>query len=173
MLPPPNRTKPTVALTAPPNPRWHLGLDLGQRQDYCALAAVALTWTADGRDPATRQCCLTGNLIIRCLIRFPFGTSYHVLPDLIAGRLAQIDRLPRPHQLSGLPPKDLIIDGNGPGPPVVDSIRARLADRATIRPVISTSGRGQTALHDGYTGLPRPNLISNLMLMMTGGGLRA
>jgi len=36
-------------------PSWYLGFDLGQRQDYTALATTELFWTHTGRDAVTND----------------------------------------------------------------------------------------------------------------------
>jgi len=143
-----------------PEPMWYLALDLGQRRDHSALAALNLRWTAHGRCPVTFEYLFEPNLEIRFLKRFPIGISYEKLYDLLRQRLQQFD--------SAVPARNrqLIIGAGGPGPPIVDRLRRNLSDKVTIKPVIITGGKGANTLSGGYTGLPRRTIIANLQLLM-------
>jgi hypothetical protein len=136
-----------------PEPRYYLGLDLGQRHDHSALAALHLAWTPASQCPLTFARRFQPSLTIASLHRFPLGTDYDELHDLIYRQLARDNR----HQ-------ELIVDAGGPGPPIVDRLRRALDSHITIRPVLITGGKGENTLSGGYIGIPRRTLISTLLL---------
>lgn len=139
--------------TLTPEPRWYLGLDLGQRRDHSALAAVELCWHHRGRCPVTYANLFQPEAAIRSLNRFPLGTSYEDLFQLVSQSLT------RRYQNA-----ELVIDAGGPGPPMVDRLRQTLPNGVNLRPVIITGGKGQNTLTGGYTGIPRRSLLSALLL---------
>jgi len=139
--------------TRTPEPKSYYGLDLGQRKDHSALAALDLTWTRHGHCPVTYAHLYQPSVAIRALVRFPLGTNYDKIHRLVT------DQLDERHY-----PKQLIIDAGGPGPPIVDRFRESLGDSVTIRPVMITGGKGQNTLTGGYTGIPRRTLITTLLL---------
>ena len=143
-----------------PSPFWYLALDIGQRRDHSALAALRLHWTAEGQCAATYEFLFRPHLEIRFLRRFPIGLSYEKLYELLKDRLQDFDpALP-------LKAKQLIIDAGGPGPPLVDRLRAHLSKHIAIKPVIITGGKGANTLTGGYTGVPRRTIVSNLQLLL-------
>lgn len=143
-----------------PEPKLYNGLDLGQRFDHSAIAAVELTWRHRGKDPATYAERWQPQLKITRLERFPVGLDYDELHKIVAASLATEHR-----QL------ELIVDAGGPGPPVVDRLKKSLANNIQLKPVIITGGKGQNTLTGGYTGIPRRSLISTLLMTMTVGSL--
>ena len=148
-------------LTRYPEPKWYLGLDLGQRHDHSALAAIELIWIFRGICRVTYVHHYQPEAVIRSLTRFPLGTCYDELQKIVESRL------------DNLPPskKELIIDAGGPGPPVVDRLRKTLPGNVKILPVIITGGKGINTLTGGYTGIPRRTLITTLLLAMGTGSL--
>lgn len=149
-----------------PKPQWYIGLDLGQRRDYSALACMEITWRNDGRCPVTYEWRFTPTLNLLALDRFPLGTDYEEIPRMLHRRVDQINSLPCAFTHAN-PAKHVIIDGGGPGPPVIDRIRRSMSGLVNVRPVIITAGKGQSTLTGGYTGVPRRSLISNVLLLMS------
>jgi hypothetical protein len=149
-----------------PGLRWYFALDLGQRRDHSALAALSLQWVAHGRCPVTFEYLFEPQLSIRFLKRFAIGLSYENLYELLKDRLQEFD--------STLPveAKQLIVDAGGPGPPIVDRLRRNLSGSVAIRPVIITGGKGANTLSGGYIGLPRRTIVSNLQLLMAANSLK-
>ena len=76
------------------------------------------------------------------------------------------DRLQEFDPALPLKARQLIIDAGGPGPPLVDRLRANLSRHVTIKPVIITGGKGANTLTGGYTGVPRRTIVSNLQLLL-------
>ena len=145
---------------------WYFALDLGQRRDHSALAALFLYWVAHGRCPVTFEYLFEPQLNIRFLKRFPIGISYESLYELLEDRLEEFDpTLPAKS-------KQLIIDAGGPGPPIVDRLRRNLSGSVTIKPVIITGGKGANTLAGGYIGLPRRTIISTLQLLLAANSLK-
>jgi phage FluMu gp28-like protein len=99
--------------------RFYVGLDLGQRRDFTAIAVLHhATRTHEARNPATLAHLTSTALTVRYLERIPLGTLY---PDVVA-RVRQLLNQP---ELKG--PTHLIVDETGVGIPVVDHLRrARL-----------------------------------------------
>lgn len=147
-----------------PHPKWYFGLDLGQRQDYSALVAAGLSWSAQGRNPVTFEYQFEPRLDIRLLKRFPLGISYEDLYNLVNENMRTLT----PANVAS----ELIIDAGGPGPPFVDRLRSNLTMNTSLRPVIITGGKGANTLSGGYTGVPRRSIISNLRLLLAARSLK-
>ncbi|MFN0105311.1 MAG: hypothetical protein ACKV2U_24900, partial [Bryobacteraceae bacterium] len=148
-----------------PKSKWYIGLDLGQRRDFSALACLELSWQNSGRCPVTFEWIFVPSLALLSLDRFPLGTDYEQIPNLLGRRVDHIDAMPRPYD-EAAPAKNVVIDGGGPGPPVIDRIRKKMAKLVTVAPIIITGGRGQSSLTNGYTGVPRRTLISDVLLLI-------
>ena len=149
-----------------PGPLWYLALDAGQRRDHSALAALHLSWTAQGRCPVTYEYLFQPQLEIRFLKRFPIGLSYEKVYQLLRARVQEFDpALP-------LKAKQLIVDAGGPGPPLVDRLRANLSRHINIKPVIITGGKGANTLTGGYTGVPRRTIVSSLQMLLAADTLK-
>ena len=154
-----------------PKPSWQLGLDLGQRLDFSALATTHLTWTEQGRCPVSWEIRRVPTLSLLALDRFPLGTDYEEIPEIVAARAGMIDSAPRAYSVTD-PPKKLIVDAGGPGAPVVDRLRHCLRSRVDLKPVIITGGKLDSPLGKGYEGVPRRMLISTALLMLSNGSLK-
>ena len=154
-----------------PKPAWFLGLDLGQRLDFSALATTQLTWTENGRCPVSWEIRRVPTLSLLALDRFPLGTDYEEIPAMLAARADMIDASPRAYSPTN-PAKHTVIDGGGPGAPVVDRVRRTLGHRLNVKPIMITSGKLESHLGKGYNGVPRRTLISNTLLMLANGSLK-
>jgi hypothetical protein len=128
-----------------------LGLDLGQSQDFTALAAIEKSWGPRPDDP-TRQ---VGFYAVRHLKRWPLKTSYtDITNDLV--RLVQTSPLAWPV---------LTVDKTGVGTAVIDLlVKAQLA--AWIRPVLITGGHQTAAGADGSLHVPKKELVSSLQVVL-------
>src|SRR5687767_11493544 len=69
-------------------PEWVIGLDIGQRRDYSAIAV--LDWAEEGtgrRDPATYEYIRRCNIRLRHAERVHLGTPFHGLVNRISEML--------------------------------------------------------------------------------------
>jgi hypothetical protein len=144
--------------------RWvWIGLDLGQRRDYSAIAVLERVW-----EQATPQEFLRSGVDgrwwfrVRMLERLRLDTPY---PDVVR----------RVKEIAGLPliamGRTVVVDGTGVGPPVVDMLR-RAGMGCSIAPVLITGGdRPSTGLHGGYESVPRSVLLTSLQVLVQQGRL--
>lgn len=134
-------------------PKWYIGLDLGQSQDYTALAVMRALLGADGR-----RAYQVGHLE-----RFRLGTSYVDIVAKVKGLLA------RP-ELGDC--WELIVDRGGVGRGVVDLIRSELAGEARrIKAVTITGGDTDSADPMGYR-VPKRDLVHSLKVLLEGGRIQ-
>jgi hypothetical protein len=127
----------------------YFGLDLGQSQDYSALAVVdrlgddEKTWRFDGVH----------------LQRWPLRTSY---PSIVADVVAMINTLPKDRRGPRKPV--LAIDATGVGAPVVDLFKREKID-ATLEPVQIVGGSTVTD-EDGVKRIPKRDLVSTVQIAL-------
>ena len=136
--------------------RFYIGLDLGQRHDYTALAVITRTdiYHAE-RDAATYERLRTTEFRVRKLARVPLGTEY---PEIVR-RVVRLLRHPEAQNKSSL-----VVDATGVGAPVVDLFkRERLG--AILTPVIITGGENES-LDRGVWRVPKKNLLMGLQVMV-------
>lgn len=127
---------------------FYVGLDLGQSQDYTALAVLERVGCRNGqgrRLPADYHC--------RHLQRWPLGTSY---PDIID----DLDDMVGEKPLRGC---TLVVDGTGVGRAVVDELRRKKMP-VTLKPVLITSGHN-ASFDKGYHHVPKKELASTLVVL--------
>jgi hypothetical protein len=129
--------------------RYFTGLDLGQAQEFTALAVHECTRTWDSRDDEAVH-----SYAVRHLERFLLGTPYAA----IAGRVAGL------FDSSPLRDSTLALDATAVGKPVIDLFRADV--RAHLVPVTVTGGH--QALRDGKGGwlVPKKELVSALQILL-------
>lgn len=153
-----------------PSPKWHLGLDLGERQDHSALVVLDTIWEQKGRCHETYGYKFAPVLTIRSMERFPLNTGYQNVPRIVGDRVRQIEE----RQRTSYQPADieLIVDAGGPGGPMVDMLRATAPNNVKVLPVMITSGAAESSLSGGFHGVPRRDLITRLIQMMTSGCLQ-
>jgi len=138
-----------------------LGLDLGQRVDYTAMALVTPVVEADG--PAGYLPFLQPTVerlrVVR-LERLPLGTRYRE----VVRRVREVTSLP---EFAGC---EVVADATGAGMPVVEMLQdANL--KASIVPVTITSG-GSARRDDGVWHVPRRDLLGKLVVEFEQGRLR-
>src|SRR5262245_996770 len=127
------------------------GLDLGQAQDFTALAVQEQTRAPDPENPDARA----RSYPCRHLERFPRGTPYTEIAAGLAGRFAA----------SPLARNPLGVDQTGVGKPVVDLLRrARIAAR--LRPLTLAGGHGATPDPKGGWLVPKQELVSTLQVLL-------
>ena len=139
-----------------------LGLDLGQRNDFSAVAMIDYIEDVSAqRNPVTFEFYRTTQLYLRGLTRFPRGTSYVDIPGLVR----DIAAVPPPGHLGPRLESALAVDAGGPGIPVVELLR-RTKMRAGIMPAIITGGGMGSLLPGGMYSVARRELVGLLHLAL-------
>jgi hypothetical protein len=146
---------------------FYIGLDLGQKQDYTAIAIVERPDVGPGfqalpyylrRGPARPPF----QLLVRRVQRVSLGTPYPRVVEMVrdiacgqafAGQCA------------------VVVDGTGVGAPVVDMLRAA-GLKCEITAVTITGGDRETGRGSLNVGVPKRDLISGLQLALEKGELR-
>lgn len=140
---------------------YFAGLDLGQSQDFTALAIIERAQLTGEWDAAAYTYRTETALRLRHLERVPLGTPY---PDVVA-RVRKVMGSPT---LSGR--RRLAVDATGVGRPVVDLLRG--ADLGCqLWPVLITGGDTE-ASGQGYYRVPKRDLIIGLQVMIQRGELQ-
>ena len=140
---------------------YFVGVDLGQRQDFTAIAVVERTELTGEWDAAVWAYRKEVALRLRYLERITLGTPY---PE-VADRVAEVMRS---RQLAGR--AQLIVDGTGVGAPVVDLLRREESLRG-MRAATITSGERES-YSDGYYRIPKRDLIVGLQVLLQQGELQ-
>lgn len=161
-------------------PEYIIGVDLGQAQDYTAVAVLQRDTRETGKTRTkltdswgggfgTRQVPETENAYqVRHLERLPLGTPY---PEQVE-KVSQIVTLVRQQQAASVgpwqsapkprPPR-LIVDQTGVGRPVVDMLRK--AGHRSLTAVTITAG--DTATREGMEHrVPKRELVSVLQVLL-------
>ncbi len=135
----------------PQQPRYFVGLDLGQRQDYTALAVIERHgWNTDAP------------LALRHLYRFPLGTSYPKIVSEVSNLLS----LP-PLSQQGT---ELAVDETGVGAAVFE-LFTQAGLRATVRGIHITGG--STVNEDGAVWcVPKRELVGTIQVALQTGRLK-
>jgi hypothetical protein len=131
--------------------KYYLGLDLGQAQDYTALA-VAERKSFNYTFPNEQY-------HVRHLQRFKLGTSYPLIVEKVK---AMYEKPPLRGQAA------LVVDATGVGRPVVD-----LFKKEGLRPtaVTITGGSSVNVASIGYH-VPKRDLVTNLQVLLQSGRLK-
>ena len=144
--------------------RFYLGLDLGQRQDYTAIAVVEreepvlvrfdyVAWMRWGTKLETK-------FVVRHLERIALGTSYVSIVD-------RVRRMVNSEDLRGR--CSLVVDGTGVGGAVVDLLRESDMDCELV-PVQITGG-GKARREAGAWNVPKRDLIGVVQVLFEQGRL--
>ena len=142
---------------------FFLGVDLGQRHDPTALAAVErVIQRGPDRDPATFEHIAQVCYRVRGLRRLKLGTPY---PDIV-GEVVSMARL-----VAAQGPTTLVVDATGVGAPVVDLLRDALDPEIPLIPVIFTSG-DNARFDNGSYRVPKKDLVHGLIVLFEAGRLR-
>jgi hypothetical protein len=131
-----------------------VGLDLGLRRDYSAIAVLEFTEEVDGtRDPVTMDFRRERVIRLRHVERVRLGTPYNAVVEHV-GKLVHDPRL------QGC---TLVADATGVGAPVVELLRAaRLPCRLIAAQI--TGGSGESS--DGeYHRVPKRDLVVGLQVL--------
>jgi len=141
----PEPAAPAIPLAAP---RLLFGLDLGQSQDFSALAVAEQVGEQAPGSQRVRRC-----YRVRHLHRWPLGTAYTAPNGKPRGIVEDVAALLEKTAV----PATLIVDGTGCGRPVIDIFRAAALRVASLVPVVITGGHSAT-LSGGYWHAPKADL---------------
>jgi hypothetical protein len=127
-----------------------LGLDLGQQQDYSALAVAEQVEAEEERE-----------YHIRHLHRWPLGTPYTTPEGEAPGIIEDV------YDLVGKAPGEviLVLDATGCGMPVVDMVRRYRLPVRRLAPIVITAGQSAT-MQKGTYHVPKRDLATNLASLM-------
>jgi hypothetical protein len=136
-------------------PDYYIGLDLGQKRDYTAVAVVEKEEREDEK-PA---------LYLRHLERYALGTPYAKQMDLLAGLIYRMKK-----QVNHLwpPQPELIVDATGVGAGVVEMLKER---QLKYRAVTITGGYLES-FQGGTYHVPKRNLVSRAVAPFEGKRLK-
>lgn len=155
-------------------PRYFLGLDLGQAADFTAVSVLERSKTEpqEPRPFGTMYTSAPGptqwRYQVRHLERYPLGTSY---TSVAANVCALLKRRP-PADPMGRPPLarcTLAVDQTGVGRPVLDMLRDALraaGATVTLRPILITAGYQVTSGDDGSVHIPKKELVSLMQVLL-------
>jgi len=142
-----------VAATQPQKLRYAVGLDLGQSQDFSAMAIL--------ETPAVDL--NTCELRFRFLKRWPLRTPYPAIVDDTVKIVNDLHHRTETYPL-------LAVDATGCGAPVVDLFkRERIS--ANLRPVLITGGAEEN-YDNGTHRVPKRNLVSLIQVPLQQGRLK-
>jgi hypothetical protein len=138
---------------------YYVGLDMGQKQDYSAVAVIDRVDVSKGRDQWNRQLFETQHHVVH-LARFQIGTDY----TEIVGQTRKLLETP---QLRGR--ARLIVDATGVGVAVYD-----LLVKARLSPVgITITGGNEVKITDkGSFNVPKKDLIARLQVLLEQGRVK-
>jgi hypothetical protein len=133
-----------------PKPQYFAGLDLGQAQDFSALAVLERVKRPDPARPDRE----VNHYAVRELRRWPLGTSYTVICADVVSRYAS----------GPLTDSTLAVDRTGVGAGVIDFVgKARPA--AQLVPVLITAGHQVVPEGRGWH-VPKRELVAVLQVLL-------
>jgi hypothetical protein len=142
--------------------QYFVGLDLGQSQDFTAIAVLQRAELVGEWDPVMFAWRKTIALRLRHLERVALGTPYTEVVERVVAVTRSADLAERCH---------LIADATGVGRPVVDMLRSAELGCRRLWPVVITNGELERHV-DGYYRVPKRDLIVGLQLLLQRRGLQ-
>jgi len=142
--------------------QYFVGLDLGQSQDFTAIAVLERAELSGDWDPAMYAWRKTIALRLRHLERVPLGTPYTEVVDRVVVVTRSADLAER---------CQLIADATGVGRPVMDMLRRAGLGSSRLWPVLITGGDMETYAN-GHYRVPKRDLIVGLQLLLQRRGLQ-
>lgn len=125
----------TQKAVLPKRAHYYFGLDLGKRQDHTALVAVEYH---------------RNRLTVRYAAQLPIGYPTTKIPQFVRRILRRFRG-----------PGKLLVDATGNGHTVVELLRTEPIG-LDLRPISIHGGRLTSKLADGYTGVPKSELLTTL-----------
>jgi hypothetical protein len=141
-------------------PRFYLGVDLGQARDHAALVALQrLEILLPTRDHITWQQPAVTLIICRYAERIPLGMSYPAVSDYV------VEQALRPPVSNN---GQIVVDATGVGAPVVDLMRSHPSLKCRIVPVVITPGEFESETN-GRWHVPKQDLMDGVRIAFEGG----
>ncbi len=134
-------------------PRFYVGLDLGQTQDYTALMVAEKLAVPTGKVSRYDGSPITQSFYhVRHLERFKLGTSY---PSIVE----RVNQMLREEVLAD---SALVVDATGVGRPVVDMLR-----KAGMHPIAVTITAGDVVNREGSDfKVPKRDLVATMQVLL-------
>lgn len=143
-------------------PRYYVGLDLGQAQDYSAIVVIERAeLSLPERDPVTMSFKEETRFSVRHAERIALGSPY---PEVVE----RVMRLTKREPLAGW--AKLIVDATGVGAPVVDLLK-KAGLGCPVVPVIITGGDTESSDGARYR-VPKRDLLAGLQVAFQNRRLR-
>ena len=145
----------------------YIGVDLGQRRDYTAIALVTEQRIFSGHDKFAHNPIIHHELHVSFLKRMPLRTPYTSLPPRLHRMAIQLNPI---HTT-------IAVDASGPGVPVVDMLKRSTLAANLMPAFIAAAGDGKT-MKNGFYTIGRNTLLSLLRIgleqrmLKFAGGLR-
>ncbi len=139
------------------NATYIVGVDVGQRRDYTALAL--LERTMEQRDPLPG---MVGHRLVPVYTMAQLDRTRQESYEAVADSIAQLMRLP---ELKGAP---LVVDETGVGAGVTDMLRARHLSPYCV----TITGGEQVTRDDRRVRVPKKDLVLAVALLLEGRRLR-
>ncbi len=136
-----------------------IGVDLGQKQDYTAVAVVEKIEPSEAGDAGKPL------LHLRHLERYPLGTPYGDQMDRVATLVGEVKRR---NDLDHPPQPELVVDATGVGVGVVEMLKER---GLKYRSVSITGGTSENHSSGAYH-VPKRNLVSRAVAPFEGKRLK-
>lgn len=133
---------------------YYLGLDLGQAQDFTAIAIIERLEIPIGRCKKCGEDFKEARHHLRHIERFPLKTSY---PEIVE----RVKNIVRSEQI-----RDqylVLADATGVGRPVVDLLRSA---KITVVPITITGGMSEKDDGQGGWNISKAILVSNLQVLL-------
>ena len=142
------------------NTRYYIGLDLGKKHDFSAVAVVERR-TEGVQNFLNPWYAPTTTYDLRHIERIPLGTPYPRVVSRVGAIVARQEMRGR---------ATLIVDATGAGEPVVDLLRQANFDCPFV-PVTITGGDREHRIPGGRS-VPKRDLIATLEIVLQEGELR-
>jgi hypothetical protein len=131
--------------------RFAIGLDIGQAQDYTAIAIIK---QVQAKEDFRYE--------LNYLERVPLNTPYASIVDYVS-KLAESPQLRGPN----IETPEMVVDATGCGRPVVEMLRAKDRNEGAFHlvPCTITGGQSLTCSSEGFYGVPKKDLVSTLQIL--------
>jgi hypothetical protein len=132
---------------------YYIGVDLGQAQDYTALAVVERVGVPTGEYDGRGGPQTVAHYHVRHLERFPLGTPYPAIVDGVRELMTSAPLVGK---------TDLVVDATGVGAPVVDLLRQACSQVFSI----TITGGDEVSVNGLNYRVPKRDLIGTVQVLL-------